>query len=75
MNHPANVSDLCGLYPVPDELTEEGFDRFNNLDLPKLRDEDLRREITFLRWFNFLSGGEWHLSRELAVAEELARRG
>ena len=75
MNHPATSTDLGGLYPVPDELTEEGFDRFNNLDLPKLTDVGLRREITFLRWFNFLSGDEWHLSRELAIAEELARRG
>lgn len=67
--------DLLSLYPQPDEhASDEQFDRFHGRDLASLTEEDLRRELSYLRVVNFVSASEWHLEREVRVAAELASR-
>jgi len=67
--------DLLSLYPQPDELaSEEQADRFHGRDLASLTEEDLRRELSYLRVVNFVCCSEWHLEREVRVAAELAKR-
>lgn|GEM_PF-4131620 len=67
--------DLLTLYPTPNELvSEDQADRFHNLDLPARTEDDLRRELSFLRVVNFVADSEWHLEREVQVAAELSRR-
>ena len=67
--------DLTALYPVPSELvSEEQADKLHGRDLPSLPDDDLKRELSFLRVLNFVTASNWHLEREVRVAAELSRR-
>lgn len=67
--------NLLALYPIPSELvSEDQADRFHNRDLSSRTDDDLRRELSFLRVVNFVTDSAWHLEREVSVAAELSRR-
>lgn len=67
--------NLLDLYPTPSELSsEDQADHFHNRDLSSRTEDDLRRELSFLRVLNFIEDSEWHLEREVQVAAELSRR-
>ncbi len=67
--------DLLALYPQPSEyVSEEQADRFHGRDLVSLTDDDLKRELAFLRVVNFAHHSAWHVEREARVGGELARR-
>lgn len=69
------VANILALYPKPDaQVSEEQADRLHHRDLDHCTEDDLRRELSFLRTWNFVLDSEWHLERERCVSEELRRR-
>lgn len=72
--HPI-ISEILSLYPTPDATTsEEQADRLGHLDLGELSENDLRRELSWLRTWNFVLASECHAEREQRVADELRLR-
>lgn len=62
-------ADLLDAYTVPDPMASaEQYDRFHHLDVPKLTDEDVARDLTVLRLFNHFHDSEWHREREIRLA-------
>jgi hypothetical protein len=69
------LHQILALYPTPDaQESEEQSDRLFYVDLPKLTEDDLRRELAWLRCWNFVLDSPWHAEREERVSEELRRR-
>lgn len=69
-------SSMQSIYPVPNpNLSDEGYDRFNHLDLTSLPDVDLARERIVCGVAAYVVRHEWLLERELGLSEELDRRG
>jgi hypothetical protein len=69
------VQTISDYVKVPDEtVSENEHDRFHHLDLHDCSELDLRREISFTRWLNFITDSEWHQEREEQVAAEIRRR-
>lgn len=69
------LDQILALYPTPDaQKSEEQSARLFHVDLEKLTEDDLRRELAWLRTWNFVIDSAWHLDRETRVAEELRRR-
>jgi hypothetical protein len=69
------LTQILSLYPTPDaQLSEAQSDRLFHCDLDKLTEPDLRRELSWLRTWNFVLDSEWHLEREQRVSDEIRRR-
>lgn len=69
------VETISACVKVPDELVSENeHDRFHHFDLPDRAEEDLRRELAFTRWVNYITDSSWHRDRESAIGLELRRR-
>jgi hypothetical protein len=59
----------------PDEaISEDQHDRLHHVDLAHSTELDLRRELAFTRWANYLVTSEWHQAREEEIGRELQRR-
>jgi len=68
------LANVLALYPTPNEQTsEEQADRLHHRDLDHRTDDDLKRELSFLRTWNFVLGSEWHLEREIRVSAAIRR--
>lgn len=69
------VATISRLAIVPDPLvSEEQADKYHHHDLDARNENDLRRELSFLRWFNYLEESAWHQDREQFVARALRQR-
>lgn len=68
------ITQILALYPTPDDQTsEEQGDRLHHRDLDQRTEDDLRRELSFLRTWNFVLDSPWHLEREQRVSEAIRR--
>jgi hypothetical protein len=69
------IENIIAAVKVPDELeSENARDRFNHADVPDRSDEDLRRELGFVRWLLYVTDSAWHGDRERIIGHELAER-
>lgn len=68
------LAQVLALYPAPDaQVSEEQADRLHHRDLDQRTGEDLKRELSFLRTWNFVLDSAWHLEREQRVSEAIRR--